>query len=481
MVQGTSSGAGKSTLVAGLCRVLARQGVRVAPFKPQNMSLNSAVAVEGGEIARAQALQAQAARTAPRTDMNPVLLKPSSDTRAQLIVAGRLAAELEANAYQARKRELLGVVLGAFQRLHADFDAVVVEGAGSPAEINLRVDDIANMGFAEAADCPVLLVTDIDRGGAFAQIVGTLACLDASERSRVVGFAINRFRGEHALLVPGLDWLEARTRKPVFGTLPYLQGLALDAEDALPERITPANGAFRVAVPVYPRISNHTDLDALRLHAGVEVRFVGPGEPLPGADLVVLPGSKNVRADLEFLRAQGWAGALSRHLRYGGKVVALCGGMQMLGRSIHDPNGVEDLPGSCRGLGLLDFETTFTQEKRLRNVAGTIFPGSEREAALRGYEIHMGESRGPALERPAALLQGRPDGALSEDGQIFATYVHGVFDQPEACAAILTWAGLNGAQGVDLDALREASLERLADCIEENLNLEAILPYLWRK
>jgi adenosylcobyric acid synthase len=234
-------------------------------------------------------------------------------------------------------------------------------------------------------------------------------------------------------------------------------------------------------VPVYPRISNHTDLDALRMHAGVDVRFVGPGEPLPCADLVVLPGSKNVRADLEFLQAQGWARALSRHLRYGGKLVALCGGMQMLGRWIHDPDGVEDEPGSCRGLGLLDFETTFKEGKRLRNVEGVIFPGSGHEAPLRGYEIHMGESRGAALERPAAILEGHPDGAVSEDGQILASYVHGVFDRPEACAAVLSWAGLDGSEGVNLDALREASLERLADCIEKNLDLEAILPYLWRK
>ena len=250
MVQGTTSGAGKSTLVAGVCRVLARRGIRLAPFKPQNMSLNSAVAADGGEIARAQALQAQAARVAPRTDMNPVLLKPTRDTRAQLIVAGRPRAELEAGAYQSRKRELLGVVLGAFARLHAEFDAVIVEGAGSPAEINLRADDIANMGFAEAADCPVLLIADIDRGGVFAQIAGTLDCLGDSERSRVVGFVINRFRGEHSLLAPGLEWLEARTHKPVFGVLPFLHGLALDAEDALPERAAPVNGAFRVAVPV---------------------------------------------------------------------------------------------------------------------------------------------------------------------------------------------------------------------------------------
>ncbi len=480
MVQGTSSGAGKSTLVAGLCRVLARRGARVAPFKPQNMSLNSAVAADGGEIARAQALQAQAARVAPRTDMNPVLLKPTSDTRAQLIVAGRPRAELEAGAYQRRKGELLGAVLEAFARLHAEFDAVIVEGAGSPAEINLRADDIANMGFVEAADCPVLLLADIDRGGAFAQIVGTLDCLADSERARVAGFVINRFRGERAILRPGLEWLQARTGKPVFGVIPFLHGLVLDAEDALPEP-SAVEGAFRVAVPVYPRISNHTDLDALRLQLGVEVRFIGPGESLPGADLVVLCGSKNVRADLDFLEAQGWAAALLRHLRYGGKLVALCGGMQMLGRWIHDPAGVEGEPGSRRGLGLLELETTLTEEKRLRNVEGVLFPGSVREAPVRGYEIHMGQSKGPALDRPAAILDGRPDGALSSDGRILATYAHGLFDRAAACAALLGWAGLEGVKALDLDVAREESLERLADCVEKNLHLDPILSCLRRK
>ena len=480
MVQGTSSGAGKSTLVAGLCRVLARRGVRVAPFKPQNMSLNSAVAADGGEIGRAQALQAQAARVPASTDMNPVLIKPTSDTRAQVVVSGRPRAELDATQYQDLKPRFRAAVLEAFERLRGQFDALLVEGAGSPAEVNLRAHDIANMGFAEAADCPVLLVADIDRGGAFAQIVGTLECLSPTERERVFGFVINRFRGERRLLLPGLEWLQARTGKPVLGVLPFLEGLALDAEDALPERVAGPNGPFRVAVPVYPRVSNHTDLDALRLHPEIELRFVGPGEPLPAADLVVLPGSKNVRADLDFLEAQGWGSALRKHLRYGGKLVAICGGMQMLGRWIHDPAGVEGAAGSRCGLGLLEFDTVLCKEKRLRNVEGVLFPGSTREAPLAGYEIHMGVSKGRALDRPAAHLEGRPDGALSDDGQILATYAHGLFDRPEACAAILAWAGLAGAQGVDLNAKREASLDRLADCIEREFKLELILPHLRR-
>ena len=478
MVQGTCSGAGKSTLVAGLCRMLARRGARVAPFKPQNMSLNSAVSADGGEIGRAQALQAQAARVAPRTDMNPVLLKPVSDVRAQLIVHGEPRAEFEAGDYQRAKPGLLEAVLESFARLHREFDAVVVEGAGSPAEINLRAHDLANMGFAEAVDCPVVLLADIDRGGVFAHFVGTLECLAASERDRVVGFVINRFRGERALLESGIDWLESRTGKPVLGVLPYLQGLTLDAEDALPEKaLTGAREAFRVAVPVYPRISNHTDLDALRLQPGVEVRFVGPGERLPAADLIVLPGSKNVRADLEFLEDQGWRESILRHLRYGGKLVGLCGGMQMLGRSIRDPGGAEGPPGESPGLGVLDMETELTFEKLRRNVEGAIFPGTAHEAPLRGYEIHMGVTRGPALDRPATRVGGAPEGAQSADGQILATYVHGLFDQPLACAAILEWAGLRGAVAVDLNLAREASLERLADCIEENLDLGPIFRF----
>jgi len=478
MVQGTSSGAGKSMLVAGICRVLARRRVRVAPFKPQNMSLNSAVSADGGEIGRAQALQAQAARVAARTDMNPVLLKPVSDTRAQLIVHGEPRMDFDAGDFLQVKGGLLEAVLESFGRLHAEFDVVVVEGAGSPAEVNLRAHDLANMGFAQAVDCPVILIADIDRGGVFAHLVGTLECLAASERERIVGFVINRFRGERAVLEPGLDWLETKTGKPVLGVLSYLQGLALDAEDALPERsVSVARDAFRVVVPVYPRISNHTDLDALRVQPGVDVRFVGPGEPLPAADLIVLPGSKNVRADLAFIEEQGWREAIFRHLRYGGKLIGLCGGMQMLGRSVRDPEGVEGPKGESPGLGLLDMETELASEKLRRNVEGTIFPGTAREVPVRGYEIHMGVTRGPARARPATRLGGVPEGAQSGDGQILATYIHGVFDHPQACAAILDWAGRHGPVAVNLDLAREASLDQLADCIEEHLDLGPILRF----
>jgi adenosylcobyric acid synthase len=478
MVQGTSSGAGKSTLVAGLCRVLARRGVRVAPFKPQNMSLNSAVAADGGEIGRAQALQAIAARTESRTDMNPVLLKPSSDTRAQVVLCGKPYAELEAGKFLSLKEKLMPEVLAAFARLREQFDVLIVEGAGSPAEINLRANDIANMGFAEAADCPVILVADIDRGGVFAHIVGTLDCLSRSEQERIEGFVINRFRGERRLLEPGIDWLQEKTGKPVLGVLPYLHGLALDAEDALPEPSARKDDAFVVAVPVYPRISNHTDLDALRATPGVEVRFIGPGRALPHADLIVLPGSKNTRADIEHLRREGWDEAILRHLRYGGRLVGLCGGMQMLGRWVHDPEGVEGAPGSSRGLGVLELETSLRPQKQLRNVSGTLLPGSRHEAAFSGYEIHMGVSRGAALERPALRVGDKPEGARSEDDRVLATYVHGLFDRAAACAALLAWAGYSGAPGIDLEAQREASIERLADRVEAELDLERVLPSL---
>lgn len=478
MVQGTTSGAGKSTVVAGLCRLLARRGMRVAPFKPQNMSLNSAVASDGGEIGRAQALQAQAARVTPLTDMNPVLIKPTSDTRAQVVVNGRPSIDIEAQGYQDLKPQLLAPVLAAFGRLRDSFSVVVVEGAGSPAEINLREHDVANMGFAEAVDCPVVLVADIDRGGVFAHFVGTLACLSESERDRITGFVINRFRGDRGLLEPGIAWLENATGKPVIGVLPYLHGLALDEEDALPDPAPGARtGRFKVAVPVWPRISNHTDVDPLRHHPGVEVCLAGPGEPLPAADLIVLPGSKNVRADMDFMRTQGWDRSIERHLRYGGKVVGLCGGMQMLGRSIEDPAGVEGDAGSCPGLGLLDISTTLGPEKILRNVTGQVFPGTPHAADVFGYEIHMGTTQGPALSRAALRVDGRPEGALSEDGQILATYVHGVFDSPAACAALLAWAGMARPAKVDLDALRESSIDRLADEMEKHLDLRMLPGY----
>jgi len=477
MIQGTTSDAGKSTLVAALCRVLKRRGVRVAPFKPQNMALNSAVTVDGGEIGRAQALQALAAGLEPHTDFNPVLLKPSTDRAAQVIIHGKAQMDLDARAYHEYKPRAMRAVLESYGRLTAAYECVLVEGAGSPAEINLRDRDIANMGFAEAVDCPVILIADIDRGGVFAHLVGTLELLSASERARVAGFVINRFRGDIGLLEPGLRWLEERTGKPVLGVLPYLHGLHVDAEDALPRIATGgAQARLRVIAPALPRISNATDCDPLRLHPELAFRYVGPGEAIPPADLIVLPGSKAVRADLEWLRAQGWEEAIRRHLRYGGKVIGICGGLQMLGRAIHDPHGLEGAPGSSAGLGWFDYETTLEPEKKLENVTGTLaLPGAP---AVRGYEIHMGVSRGAALARPAVVLGGLPDGAISADGQLLATYCHGLFDHPEAQAALLAWAGLRDAAPIDLAARREADLDRLADAVEAALDWRLLRPLL---
>ena len=459
MVQGTTSDAGKSTIVAALCRLLRQADVRVVPFKPQNMALNSAVTEDGGEIGRAQALQAQAAGLAPHTDMNPVLLKPSSDIGAQVIIHGKVRAEMNARDYHHYKTVAMGAVLESYARLRNQYDAIIVEGAGSPAEINLRDRDIANMGFAEAVDCPVILVADIDRGGVFAHFVGTLACLSESERARIVGFVINRFRGDIALLEPGLDWLEQQTGKPVLAVLPYLHGLYLDSEDSVAS-VQTTRGAFRIVVPHLPRMSNHTDFDALRAHPDVDLQFVAQGQALPGADLIILPGSKNTRADLAWLDEQGWPAHLARHLRYGGKVIGICGGFQMLGTSVADPLGIEGAPGESSALALLEMTTELTQQKRLALVAGTC---AFADATVDGYEIHMGVSRGAALASPAFRIDGRAEGALSTDGQILGSYLHGMFDSAPACAALLHWAGLRSATRIDANALREQSLDRIAD------------------
>ena len=479
MVQGTTSDAGKSTLVAALCRILQRRGVQVAPFKPQNMALNSAVTVDGGEIGRAQALQALACGLAPHTDFNPVLLKPTTDKRAQVVIHGKVAADLNARDYQEYKPRAMRAVLQSWERLTAAYECVLVEGAGSPAEINLRARDIANMGFAEAVDCPVIIVADIDRGGVFAHLVGTLELLSPSEQNRVVGFVINRFRGDISLLESGLTWLEARTGKPVLGVLPYLHGLMLDAEDAIATAAVDGKKAARLKViaPAYPRTSNHNDLDPLRLHPEVDFRWIGPGETPPPADLIVLPGSKAVRSDIDWLRNQGWAAAIQKHLRYGGKVIGICGGYQMLGREIHDPLGLEGNAGSTMGLGALDVETTLESEKQLRNVSGRLtLPGA---AAMSGYEIHLGVTRGAGLARPVAMLDGdRPDGAISADGQVLGTYCHGIFDHPQALTALLGWAGLTEAETVDFAARREADLNRLADSVEAALDWRKLAPYL---
>ncbi|GAB3371743.1 cobyric acid synthase [Spongiibacter taiwanensis] len=476
MIQGTTSDAGKSVMVAGLCRVLQRKGYKVAPFKPQNMALNSAVTADGGEIGRAQAVQARACGLAPHIDFNPMLLKPNSDTGAQVIIHGKALSNMEAAAYHGYKKRAMNAVLESHTRLREQFEWVVVEGAGSPAEINLRENDIANMGFAEAVDCPVVLVADIDRGGVFAHLVGTLELLSPSEQARVKGFIINRFRGDIALLQSGLDWLEARTGKPVIGVVPYLHDLHLEAEDAISTQQRRGINTLNVVVPVLSRISNHTDFDALRLSEEVNLQFVGKGQALPPCDLIILPGSKSTRRDLDFVRENGWDSDIQRHLRYGGKLMGICGGFQMLGTAVHDPEGIEGPAGTTPGLGYLDFDTTLAAEKILRQVAGHFCDSrvSQNTDAVKGYEIHAGRSRGPALETPLIDLGGHKDGAVSADGQILGSYLHGIFDHSEARGALLTWAGAEAITEMDYDGQIESNLNRLADCLEQHIDLSRL-------
>ena len=487
MIQGTTSDAGKTTLVAGLCRVFTRKGLSVAPFKPQNMALNSAVTADGGEIGRSQALQAQACGLAPHTDMNPILLKPNSDTGAQVIVQGHALNSMEVNEYFRFKSRAMDYVVDSFARLQKKYEFVLVEGAGSPAEINLRENDIANMGFAEKVDCPVILVADIDRGGAFAHLVGTLDLLSESEQDRIVGFIINRFRGDIRLLENGLDWLEERTAKPVLAVLPYLHGLSLDQEDAIDVQQSEERLADRekltIKVPVFPRISNHTDFDVLRLHPQVSLEFIIDADSMKGADLVILPGSKSTRADLQWFREQGFDQALQRHLRYGGKLIGICGGFQMLGKTITDPEFVEGQKGTDDGLGYLDMHTQLIPGKTLKRMEGRLFPSQPDKklndkqppmasARVSGYEIHCGQTHGPALEKPLIKFDQTTDGAIHEDGHILGSYLHGLFDAPEALESILRWGGLEEVRHIDRDQIRENELDRLADAIEQHMDWE---------
>ncbi len=472
MIQGTTSDAGKSTLVAGICRALLRRNVKVAPFKPQNMALNSAVTKDGGEIGRAQALQAYACKLEPNTDMNPVLLKPNSDTGAQVIIQGRAIGNQNASDYHDYKKIAMDAVLSSYERLTEKFEVIIVEGAGSPAEINLRHNDIANMGFAEAVDCPVIIVADIDRGGVFAHLIGTLELLSQSEKDRVIGFVINRFRGDLALLQSGLDWLEERTGKSVFGVVPYLHGLHLDAEDATPkDQPTSANNTFEIIVPALPHISNHTDFDPLRFHPDVEFNYVAPNQIPPAADLIILPGSKSVQSDLEWLRQHGWEQAINKHLRYRGKLMGICGGYQMLGNSINDPNSIESDAIETNGLKLLNIETTFNPNKTLKQVSGNLLFDN---AEFNGYEIHAGKTIGKDLSRPVLKTKNGFDGAISQDNQVMGFYPHGIFEIPMACNALLSWAGLKTEQAISFDDFRDQEIDRLADVLEEHMNFDKL-------
>ena len=485
MLQGTGSDVGKSLMVAGLARAFTRRGLRVRPFKPQNMSNNAAVTEDGGEIGRAQALQARACGVPPTTDMNPVLLKPQSDGMAQLVICGRVHAALSAREYRAYAPSLLPQLLAAFHRLAASAELVLIEGAGSPAEINLRAGDIANMGFAEAADLPVALIGDIERGGVIAQLVGTHALLSPGEQARLVGYIVNKFRGDPRLFEDGIAAIGERTGLACFGVVPYFADAALlPAEDSMAlSRIageggrgrspTPGEGGtVKIAVPLLPRIANFDDLDPLRAEPGVELILVRPGQPLPGdAALVILPGSKATMSDLAFLRRQGWDIDLLAHHRQGGHILGLCGGYQMLGRRIADPEGIEGPPGEAQGLGLLDIETVLGGGKRLAEAGG-------HEAAssmpVHGYEMHLGVTTGPGLERPMLQLDGHPDGAVSPDGRVMGCYLHGLFASDPFRRAFVARLGAT-AGAFAYEPMIDDVLDGLADHLERHLDLEALL------
>ncbi|WP_375257125.1 cobyric acid synthase [Citreimonas sp.] len=473
MLQGTGSNVGKSMLVAGLCRAARRRGLSVAPFKPQNMSNNAAVTSDGGEIGRAQALQARACGLAPHTDMNPVLLKPETDVGSQVVVQGRRVATVKARDYAALKPRLMESVLDSFGRLKARHDLVIVEGAGSPAEVNLRKGDIANMGFAQAADVPVVLIGDIDRGGVIAQIVGTQAVMDAADAARVAGFAINKFRGDPRLFDDGYALIAERTGWRGYGVLPWFaEAWRLPAEDALDIAASPHRGAVHVVCLRLSRIANFDDLDPLSQEPGLRVTMLEPGQPIPAdADLVIIPGSKSTRGDLAFLRAQGWDIDLAAHHRRGGRILGLCGGYQMLGRMVADPEGIEGAAGETPGLGLLDIETVMGGDKSLREVAAH-HAGLDRP--LRGYEIHIGRSEGPDRARPFATVDGTPEGAVSRDGRVVGSYLHGMFADDGFRAA---WLAQLGATASDLryDDGVEAALDALADHLEAHLDVEGLL------
>jgi adenosylcobyric acid synthase len=477
MLQGTGSDVGKSFLTAGLCRAFSRRGLAVRPFKPQNMSNNAAVTADGGEIGRAQALQARACGVAPVTDMNPVLLKPQTDIGAQVVVQGRIFGTAKARDYQALKPKLLPRVVESFRRLAGSANLVLIEGAGSPAEVNLRAGDIANMGFAEAVDVPVVLVGDIDRGGVIASLVGTWMLLQDSERARIRGFVVNKFRGDVQLFDDGLAIITEKTGLRGFGVVPWFAAARrLPAEDAVAldrPREANAEGTIRVAVPMFSRIANFDDLDPLIAEPDITVRFVPPGEALPGdADLIVLPGSKATLGDLAFVRAQGWDVDISAHVRRGGFVLGLCGGYQMLGTAIEDPHGIEGPADRAAGLRLLDVKTELTGDKTLTEAVGTDLGTG---AAVRGYEMHVGRTSGPGLDRPMLRLGDGSDGAVSADGRVMGCYLHGLFASDPFRHAFLDRLRARPASGVAYEVEIDRVLNDLADHLEAHLDLDRLL------
>jgi len=474
MVMGTGSDVGKSLIVAGLCRAFKNRGLRVRPFKPQNMSNNAAVTKEGGEIGRAQALQAIACGVPPSVHMNPVLLKPETDIGAQVIVQGKRTATMSAREYFKCRECFMAPVMESFERLKEEADIVLVEGAGSPAEINLREKDLANMGFAEAADVPVLLIGDIHRGGVIASLVGTKAVLNEGDAKRIKAFLINNFHGDSSLFADGMRLIEEKTGWLGVGIVPYFgEAINLPAEDVLAlERIGHGEGRIKIAVPRLSRIANFDDLDPLRLEKGVAVHFIQPGEPLPGdADLILLPGSKSTIADMKFFRAQGWDIDLQAHCRRGGRVLGLCGGYQMLGRMIHDPDGIEGRRESIEGLGLLDVETILTGEKSLEIRTAC---HSATNKAFTGYEMHLGKTTGPDCDNPFACIDQRDEGATARNGQIAGTYLHGIFSDDAFRHAYLREFGLKSSD-ISYQARVEETLDKLARHLEEHVALDALL------
>ncbi|MEM9633757.1 MAG: cobyric acid synthase [Pseudomonadota bacterium] len=473
MIQGTGSNVGKSLIVAGLCRLFTNRGLSVRPFKPQNMSNNAAVTADGGEIGRAQALQAMGCKVPLSVHMNPVLLKPETDTGAQVIVHGKRFGTMRAREYGKKKAELLPKVIESFSTIALEADLVIVEGAGSPAEINLRAGDIANMGFAEAADLPVVLCADIDRGGVIASVVGTHAVLEPHEQQRIKGFFINRFRGDPSLFDDGMREISDRTGWQGLGVVPWFGNAAkLPAEDALGLADGFGQGEVKIVVPVISRIANFDDLDPLRLEQGVTLQLIQPGEPLPGdADVVLLPGSKSTIGDLAFFRAQGWDVDLKAHHRRGGHVLGVCGGYQMLGKTISDPEGIEGEPGTAEGLGFLDVHTVLTSEKSTVPAEGVHLASG---TTISGYEIHIGRTIGPDCDNPMMQLSGsRPDGAISADGRVYGTYVHGLFSKDSFRSAYLESFGANSELAYDRSI--DLILDELAAHLENAMDVSMLL------
>lgn len=495
MIQGTGSSVGKSLITAGLCRIFARQGHRVAPFKAQNMALNSFITPEGDEMGRAQVVQAEAAGVAPHVDMNPILLKPTTDRKAQIILNGKVYGNAAADEYHRMKGSLKPAVQAAYQRLAARFDRVVIEGAGSPAEINLMEDDLVNMGMAAMADCPVILVGDIDRGGVFASLFGTVMLLPEADRQRIKGLIINKFRGDEAILEPGIRMIEEKLGMPVLGVLPYAQ-INIEDEDSLSERFSRRQvkeSAVRVEVVYLPRVSNFTDFNALETQEDVDLRYVMRGEALGEPDVVIIPGSKNTIEDMVYLRNSGLAEQIVKAHRRGARVVGICGGYQMLGKVIRDPHGTESSVAEISGLGLLDVETVFEPEKMTTQVSAEWLAGNgvadiaALSEPLTGYEIHMGRTVLGASAKPLLQLTQRlgeaaddTDGAVSPDGRVFGSYIHGIFDNRSFTRGLINGVrqskGLQTLEGdvMDFRAFKEQEYDKLADMMSSHLDLSVI-------